>query len=100
MSTKTPVIHPTNRVFPGTPDSPMRTLNEAFQDGMESGASWQDSDRFVPGGPAVSYLGAGYTAISDHSLRVRDEWLRGWHAGFQQLHMSNLPVWYIRRFPT
>jgi hypothetical protein len=89
------VFHPTNRIWPGSPDRAMFTIEEAYIDGYTCGREWSNDWKHIPGGPIVYVSGKdGFTALEDHQRRVHKEWMRGWHDGFQQAHIGNLPSWY------
>lgn len=94
------IPHPTNRVWPGTPNSVMPSIEEAYQDGIITGVTWPDHWKHIPGGPWVHgrefrnnqlYL----IALCDHSANVHKEWIRGWHKGFVEYRLeTKLPSWY------
>ncbi len=106
LGIKEPIVHPTNRVWPGTPNSAMPTIAEAYEDGKRSGHRWpkdQKSWQHIPGGPFV-HNGSGcgswyqhgdpFAALCAHSQRVHKAWMSGWHKGFQEANVDSWPAWY------
>jgi|SRR6478736_5157080 len=94
------IPHPTNRVWPGTPYHVLMTVEQAYEDGRQTGLNWAAADQYVPGGPSVGPgQHIGFSALEDQERRVHREWMRGWHAGFRQQYPKAAlrPQWY-RRF--
>ncbi len=94
-----PIIHPTNRVWPGTPQTVALTVQEAFDLGLERGATWPRDEsgwQHVPGGPWIGSSGrkSGFAALFAHDLAVHEAWMRGWRAGFEAINGDDPPDWY------
>jgi len=87
-------------VWPGDPNHPMPTLNQAYAEGRSRGLSWpgdREGWRHVPGGPWEHRgLPEGHPLVRQarHSQLVRSAWLRGWHAGFREQLGGRMPAWY------
>ncbi len=88
------IIHPTNRVWPGTPNNIMQTAEEAYVDGYIRGREWPDDWQYIPGGPWVGSKDSKFVALYNHEKLVHKEYMRGWHNGFAQAHETNMPGWY------
>ncbi len=75
------ICHPTNRVWPGTPDFIMASKEEAYNDGYQTGHNWKDSYR--PGGPRAGFSrnDGRFKALYEHEKLVHHEWLRGFDDG-------------------
>lgn len=71
--------------YGGGPRPP--SLEQAFQDGYERGATWPVEWDHVPGGPWATTRGHHLTPnpqwdeYADHTQAVRQEYLRGWWTG-------------------
>lgn len=93
------LIKPWIRVWPGDLQYPMMTLQEAYNEGHKRGREWPDRWAHVPGGPYATHPRRGkddpHYAQCQHSIRVREQWLCGWHDGFTAQHLaSGTPPWY------
>lgn len=99
------IPHPTNRVWPGTPDTVALTIEEEFWLGHRTGLLWPDAWQHVPGGPFVhreyqERLIGGFPrfyALTQYSKALHDAYMQGWHSGFQLQYVQrygSLPSWY------
>lgn len=93
-------VDPSILVWPGDPNHPMPTLQQAYDAGHRNGLNWP-KDRpgwqHLPGGPwSHGELPRGHRLERQarHSVAARSEWLRGWHAGFKQQCSGRMPPWY------
>ncbi len=91
------IPHPTNRVWPGTPNYVMPTIEEAYKDGIITGTTWPEHWKHEPGGPWVSKHDQSnrFNALELHQTNVHRAWIKGWHKGFTEFRLDTvLPSWY------
>lgn len=81
MTTFFDIPHHTNRVWPGTPNNVMQTIEEAYQDGLITGTEWPENWKYVPGGPHYNFPGPNskFLALETHRYNVYKAWIKGWH---------------------
>jgi len=91
------IPHPTNRVWPGSPNYVMPTIEEAYKDGLIRGTTWPDDWKHIPGGPWVGGDDREnrFSALVSHEKNVHKAWMKGWHKGFVEYRLNNkIPDWY------
>lgn len=90
------IPHPTNRVWPGTPNCLMPSIEEAFADGVLTGYTWPKHWEHMPGGPVIYGRRKDLSALAKHQQRVHYAWMEGWDIGFLKQYPSVMwrPGWY------
>ncbi len=91
------LIHPTNRVWPGTPHTVMPSISESYLDGYTRGKTWPKAKewQYVPGGPHIGPKDNKFIALCEHEKKIHHAYMEGWHKGFKEQYKDKpLPTWY------